>query len=48
MVLETESFEIFVDELKDMYTLDKAVRFNLKDYKYDKHVDIIKITTKGG
>jgi len=45
MVLERESFEIFIG-MKDHYTLEKAVRFNLKDYKFEKHVDLVRITTR--
>ncbi len=44
-ILEKEAFEILIDELKDLYTIDKTVRFNLKDYKEEKHVDVLKITS---
>ena len=46
ILLERESFDVLINEHKDLFTLDKAVKFNLKDYGNDKHAFIVKITHK--
>ena len=49
LVLERESFDILVEEMRGThYTLEKAVKLNLKDYKpaADKHVILLKLTTR--
>ena len=49
VVFERETFEVFMHDLGSLYNVEKAVRLNLKDYKIeDKHVDLVKITTKAG
>lgn len=48
VVFERETYEIFIRDLGDHYKIEKAVRLNLKDYKDNKHVDILRITTKDG
>jgi hypothetical protein len=49
VVFERETYEVFMNENKDAYNLEKAVRLNIKDYKIeDKHVDLVKISTHDG
>lgn len=45
MILEREAFEIFITQMKGQYTLEKAVKLIIKDYK-DQSVDVVKVTTK--
>ena len=50
-VFERESYESFVHDVVPggEYTIEKAVRLNLKDYKNErKHVDLVKVTSKQG
>lgn len=44
-MFEREAFEIFI-QLTDLFTINKAIKLNLKDYPHEKSVDILKITTK--
>ena len=49
VVFERETFEVVINDLGSLFQVDKAIRLNLKDYKEDdKHVDLVKITTKDG
>lgn len=51
-VFENESYEVLIHDLVEKagaYKVEKSVRLNLKDYKgEDKHVDLVKITSKDG
>lgn len=47
IVLERESFEVMMTELNDKFVIEKAVKFNLKDYKDGKSVSILKINKEG-
>ena len=46
-VLERPSFEILVNEMQDVFTIEKAVRLNLTDYSNDKHVFVVKVVKDG-
>lgn len=48
MVFERETYEIFIKDLGVQYKINKSIRLNLKDYKDNKNVDILKITTNEG
>ena len=43
LVLEKESYDVLLTELKDQFTIEKAVKLHLKDYKEEKTIDILKI-----
>lgn len=42
-VLERQSFEVLINDMRDDYTIEKIVRLNLTDYHNGKHVFIVKI-----
>lgn len=46
-VLERQSFEVLVNDLKDDITIEKVVRLNLLDYGKDKHTYIAKVVKDG-
>lgn len=46
VVLERESFEVLMTDLKDQFILEKVVQLNLTDYE-DKQVYIVKISING-
>ncbi|CDW84928.1 purine nucleoside phosphorylase [Stylonychia lemnae] len=48
LVLEKETYEVFMNDLSENFTLDKKIRFNLLDYHTEESVDVLKITTKNG
>lgn len=43
VILEKESFEVMITEMKDQFVVEKAVLINLKDYRNDQSVSILKI-----
>jgi hypothetical protein len=49
VVLERESFEVLFTEGASLFSVEKAIKLNLKDYKdEDRAVALVKITTKEG
>jgi len=47
VVFERETFQILMNDRSGKFKIEKSVRLNMKDYiEEDKHVDLIKITTK--
>lgn len=46
VILEKESFEVLFTDHHDLFTLEKAVKLNLKDY-HNKYVVIAKINRDG-
>jgi len=47
ILFERESFEVLISDYKDLFTIEKAVKLNLKDYKDGKSVSILKINKDG-
>lgn len=48
LVLERESYEVFINHLSEEYQLENAVQLHLKDYHSSKTVDLVKIQSKHG
>lgn len=49
VVVERETFEVFFNELAEHFTVEKAVRLNLKDYKTEERsVSLVKVLSKEG
>lgn len=47
LIFERESFEVLLNDYKDQFTIEKAVKLNLKDYGDNKSVSILKISKDG-
>jgi len=48
LVLERESYEVFINHLSEEYQLENAVQIHLKDYHSPMTVDLVKIQSKQG
>ena len=47
LMFEKESFEILMTDHKNSFTIEKAVKLNLKDYNDSKSVSILKVSKDG-
>ena len=41
---EKESFEVLMTHLKNEFVIEKAVKFNLKDYSETKSITVLKVS----